>query len=252
MDMRAPIAISYRPKAHDDLPVVVAAIRHHLGDWPIALLTEAHTLPPAAWMESNAIQPITDWCHSPGANKVLRLWEHQAIFARHFERWIWWHDDMLLLRPVADPELEFARPRVRFSQRKRPNRALSTWHCWLWDTLGFFRCQNVPAPNPVLHIPRLIERDALAAIPDTWNRSRLLFEPTYLLWHWHRTGQEAFVDPGVRRAVFAGELPPLADLEGDDCLILNWGRKIDRPSLERSFGSRYPLNFAVEAKGSTH
>ena len=79
-----PIAISYRPKANDYLPVVVAAIRRFLGDWPIVLLTQARHLPPPAWLEAWHVDTITDWAHSDNANKVLRLWEHQEIFAAHF------------------------------------------------------------------------------------------------------------------------------------------------------------------------
>ena len=75
-----PIAISYRPKANDYLPVVVAAIRRFLGDWPIVLLTQARHLPPPAWLEAWHVDTITDWAHSDNANKVLRLWEHQEIF----------------------------------------------------------------------------------------------------------------------------------------------------------------------------
>lgn len=245
---RAPIAISYRPKKTDYLPVVVGAIRRHLGDWPIALLTETEHLPPARWLERNDVQPITDWSHSAKANKVLRLWEHQAVFAQHFERWIWWHDDMVLLRSLADPEATFARPIVARSQRRRPNREMSNWYCWLWDTLTFLRCQNVPAPNPVLHVPRLIRRDALAAIPDHWNRSKLLFEPIYLLWHWHHTGQVPVVEPGVREAVFSGELPSLDQLEADGtALICTFGRKIDQDSARRELGRVYPLDFGLRS-----
>ena len=146
-DGRAPIAISYRPKTQDYLPVVVAAIRRFQGDWPIVLLTEAKDLPPADWLAAWQIDAITDWSHSPDANKVRRLWEHQDIFAAHFERWIWWHDDMLLLRPVQDPVAEFSRPRVRHLSKPRPNKKLANWHTWLWDTLGFFECQSMMRPQ---------------------------------------------------------------------------------------------------------
>ncbi len=247
MISRAPIAISYRPKAQDYLPVVVAAIRRHLGDWPIALLTEKHHLPPENWLAINEIEAITDWQHSPGANKILRLWEHQEIFAAHYERWIWWHDDMLLLRPLADPEAEFARPRVRHGQRKRPNKALNNWHNWLWETLGFFRCLSISAPNPVLHTPRLIERAGLRAIPAQWNRKRLLFEPTYLLWQWHRLGLEPELAEDFRECQFEGEIPPLAELEASEWTIFNWGRQVDHASAEREFGRLYPLDFIVPA-----
>ena len=77
-----PIAISYRPKRHDYLPAVVAAIRRHMGDWPIVLLCEAGHLPPNKWLQRHAIQTITDWEHSPGANKVLRLWERTPVWGR--------------------------------------------------------------------------------------------------------------------------------------------------------------------------
>ncbi len=244
MESRAPIAFSYRPKEEDYLPVVVAAIRRHLGDWPIALLTEESHLPSKKWLENNKIQTITDWEHSPKANKILRLWEHQYIFARHFDRWIWWHDDMLLLKPLADPEAEFGRPLVRHGQRKRPNKELNNWHNWLWDTLGFFRCLSIPAPNPVLHTPRLIERSELESIPAQWNRSRLLFEPTYLLWHWHRSGQRAEVAENYREAVFEGEIPPLATLEAGEHVIFNWGRSIDHAAARREFGAIYPVGFS--------
>lgn len=241
--MKAPIAISYRPKRHDYLPVVVAAIRRHLGDWPVALLTEERDLPPAAWLERNDIRTLTDWQHSPDANKVLRLWEHQAIFARHFERWIWWHDDMLLLHPLEDPVAEFQRPRVRHGPRQRPNRELNNWQGWLWDTLGFFDCQGIAAPNPVLHIPRVIDRAELASIPAAWNRSRLLFEPTYLLWHWHRAGLRYEVDETCRIGVFSGEMPDIASLEQSVHGILTWGRKIDHASARAAFARHYPVDF---------
>jgi hypothetical protein len=238
-----PIAISYRPKEHNYLPVVVAAIRRCLGDRPIVLLTEKKNLPPASWLNANGIQAITDWEHSPRANKILRLWEHQDIFARHFERWIWWHDDMLLLRPVEDPAREFNKPRVAHGMRQRPNRKLARWHGWLWDTLNFFRCQNIAAPNPVLHVPRLVERSYLESIPAEWNRKRLLFEPTYLLWKWHQQGLKGELDTGFRKSVFKGEMPAIAELEAEGFTILNWGRKIDHSSTARAFGERYPLRF---------
>ncbi len=243
MSKNVPIAISYRPKRHDYLPVVVAAVRRHLGDWPIALLTEPQYLPPARWLTALDIQVITDWQHSPGANKVLRLWEHQAIFARHFERWLWWHDDMLLLRPLADPVTELQRPLVRHGPRPRPNRELSNWQGWLWDTLGFFDCQNIPAPNPVLHIPRLIDREALLSIPAHWNRGRLLFEPTYLLWHWHRQKLEFLVDEDYRIGVFDGQMPAIDELERSGSTFLTWGRKIDHDSARSEFARVYPVEF---------
>ncbi len=243
MISRAPIAISYRPKAQDYLPVVVASIRHHLGDWPISLLTESASLPPNKWLENNRIQAITDWEHSAGANKILRLWEHQEIFARHHERWIWWHDDMLLLRQLENPEHEFSRPLVRHGQRKRPNKELNNWHLWLWDTLGFFRCLSVAAPNPVLHTPRLIERACLAEIPAQWNRKRLLFEPTYLLWKWHRRGMRTEIAENFRECCFEGEIPSLQELEATGSTIFNWGRHIDHAAAARVFSRRYPLAF---------
>lgn len=243
MDKRAPIAISYRPKQHDYLPVVVAALRHHLADWPIVLLTEAACLPPRDWLERNAVEAITDWEHSPGANKVLRLWEHQEIFASRFERWIWWHDDMLLLRSPGDPQVAFGRPLIRQRQRARPNRELAKWHRSLWDTLGFFRCLDIHAPNPVLHVPRTIERGVLRSIPREWNRKRLLFEPTYLLWHWHRAGLEPEMAGDFRQCVFEGAVPALEDLERSGATIFNWGRNIDHQSAARELGRRYPLDF---------
>ncbi len=245
-ETRAPIAISYRPKENDYLPVVVASIRRHLGDWPIALLVEEEHLPPPTWLDQNKVQAITDWCHSPRANKVLRLWEHQTVFAHHFDRWIWWHDDMVLLRALDDPEVTFSRPVIARRQRKRPNKEMATWHRWLWDTLMFFRCQNVYAPNPVLHVPRLIQRQALAAIPEQWNRSRLLFEPTYLLWHWHQTQTQPVVAPQVRQAVFTGQLPSLETLESQvEAISLTFGRKIDHDSARRVLGRSYPLDFST-------
>ncbi|MFV8819054.1 hypothetical protein [Haliea sp. E17] len=243
MKSRAPIAISYRPKAQDYLPVVVAAIRRHLGDWPVVLLTGKEHLPPENWIESNKIEAITDWQHSAGANKILRLWEHQEVFAAHFDRWIWWHDDMLLLRPLEAPEAEFARPLVRHGQRKRPNRELNNWHNMLWDTLGFFRCLSIAAPNPVMHTPRLIEREGLQAIPAQWNRSRLLFEPTYLLWQWHRMGQQPEVAEDFRICQFEGDIPPIAELEDSPCTIFNWGRHIDHAAAAGEFGRLYPLDY---------
>jgi len=238
-----PIAISYRPKRHDYLPVVVAAIRRHLGDWPIALLTREETLPPAQWLDSQDIQVITDWCHSADANKVLRLWEHQDVFARHFERWIWWHDDMLILRPLADPVSEFQRPLVRHGPRSRPNRQLSNWHGWLWDTLGFFECQTIPAPNPVLHIPRLIDRAVLQSIPPDWNRNRLLFEPTYLLWHWDQLGLDYQITEDYRIGIFDGQMPSIEELERRGYSLATWGRKIDHEAARASLVRHYPLEF---------
>lgn len=243
VEHRPPIAISYRPKEHDYLPVVVAAIRHHLKDWPIALLTEAQHLPPEPWLERMQIQAITDWRHSPKANKIFRLWEHQYVFAKHFDSWIWWHDDMLLLRDVSDPEQEFSAPLIAHRQRKRPNEQLSNWHNWLWETLSFFRCQNIYAPNPVLHIPRLIRRDLMDSIPDNWNRKRLLFEPTYLLWAWHQTDRQPEVARGYRKSVFTGSIPPLESLQNAGFTIFNWGKKIDHAAASREFGTRYPTSF---------
>lgn len=243
---RPPVAISYRPKEHDYLPVVVAAVRRHLGDWPIVLLTEEANLPPVAWLERNAVQAITDWEHSPGANKILRLWEHQAIFAERLEAWIWWHDDMLLLAAPDDPAAEFDRPLIAHRQRKRPNEAMPNWHNWLWETLAFFRCQTIYAPNPVLHTPRLIERRHLEAIPEHWNRKRLLFEPTYLLWKWHRQGIRPHLGRDFRKCQFKGEIPGIDALESAGHTIFNWGRKIDHEHAAQVFSQYYPLSFATE------
>lgn len=242
-DDRPPIAISYRPKPQDYLPVVVAAIRRFQADWPIVLLTETKDLPPPDWLAAWRIDAITDWSHSPDANKVRRLWEHQDIFAAHYERWIWWHDDMLLLRPVQDPAAEFAKPRVRHFSKPRPNKKLANWHTWLWDTLGFFESQSISAPNPVCHIPRLIERTALRSIPANWNRNRLLFEPTYLLSHWHATGQEIELVGGFIKSVFDGEMPEIDGLGEQQFTLLNWGKKIDHASTQRAFAKHYPLRF---------
>lgn len=238
-----PIAFSYRPKEHDYLPVAVAAIRRHLGDWPIALVTEEANLPPHSWLAANDIEAITDWSHSPGANKVLRLWEHQEILARHFDAWIWWHDDMLLLRHLPDPAATFDQPLVAHRQRKRPNEALNNWQGWLWETLAFFRCQSVYAPNPVLHTPRLIEREHLHSIPANWNRKRLLFEPTYLLWKWHRQGVRPVPAKGFRTCKFSGAVPDIDELANTGHVIFNWGRKVDHDSARASFGAHYPLTF---------
>lgn len=235
-----PIAISYRPKIYDYLPVVVAAIRQHLGDWPIVLLTEAQHLPPAAWLDLNGVKTITDWKHTPRANKVARLWDHQYIFAEHFDSWIWWHDDMLLLRALKDPAAEFSQPLVAHRQRKRPNEALSNWHNWLWETLAFFRCQNIYAPNPVLHTPRTISGALLDSIPANWNRKRLLFEPTYLLWAWHQNGIRPEVARNYRKGVFSGGVPALNSLQSEGYTILNWGKKIDHESAKSEFGKHYP------------
>lgn len=240
---RPPIAISYRPKEHDYLPVVVAAIRRHLGDWPIVLLTGKADLPPQHWLESNAVHTITDWAHSPRANKILRLWEHQAIFAEHLEAWIWWHDDMLLLHTPADPVATFDQPLIAQRQRKRPNEALTNWQNWLWETLGFFRCQNIYAPNPVLHTPRLIERRFLYSIPDNWNRKRLLFEPTYLLWKWHATQTRPQLASSFRKCQFKGDIPDIDNLAAAGYTIFNWGRKIDHAHAAQVFGKHYPLTF---------
>lgn len=238
-----PIAISYRPKNKDYLPVVIAAIRRHLGDWPIVLLTESQHLPPVEWLLRNKIETITDWTHSPRANKVFRLWEHQKIFAERFESWIWWHDDMLLLRAIRDPEAEFARPLVAHLQRKRPNEQLSNWQNWLWETLAFFRCQSIYAPNPVLHTPRLIRRAHFDQIPREWNRKRLLFEPTYLLWTWHQCGVKPELAKGYRKSVFSGEIPPLNNLESEGYTVLNWGKQIDHDAAEREFREHYAIGF---------
>lgn len=240
---KPPIAISYRPKRHDYLPVVVAAIRRHLGDWPIALVTQDSELPPGNWLRRNQIRAITDWRYTEGANKVRRLWDHHEVLARYFERWIWWHDDMLLLRPVADPVEEFSRPLVRQRERARPNRELSNWDGWLWDTLGFFQCQGIAAPNPVLHTPRLIDRAVLATIPGHWARDRLLFEPTYLLWAWHRSGLIPQVAEGYRKGHFKAELASLETLEREGFTVLCWGRKIDHAAARAAFGQHYPLTF---------
>ncbi len=240
---RPPIAISYRPKEHDYLPVVVAAIRRHLGDWPIVLLTEEIHLPPQHWLQENQVLTITDWEHSPGANKILRLWEHQAIFAERLDAWIWWHDDMLLLSSPDDPAAVFDRPLIAHRQRKRPNEAMTNWHNWLWETLAFFRCQSIYAPNPVLHTPRLIERHWLEAIPANWNRKRLLFEPTYLLWKWHRQDIRPQLAHRFRKAQFKGEIPGIDALESTGHNIFNWGRKIDHAHAAKVFSQYYPLSF---------
>ena len=245
MSSNVPIGISYRPKEHDYLPAVVGAIRRHLGDWPIALLTEKQYLPPDAWLRRYKVQTITGWAHTPKANKVLRLWEHHYVFAQHFDRWIWWHDDMLLLRPIDDPAWEFDQPRIAKRQRRRPNEELSNWHNWLWDTLNFFRCQNIYAPNPVLHVPRLIERQVLDSIPENWNRKRLLFEPTYLLWHWHQQGAKPELAKDFRKSVFKGDVPAVDGLADEGYTMLNWGRGINHDSAREQFGRHYPLDFAA-------
>ena len=238
LDPRPPIAISYRPKEQDYLPVVVAAIRRHLGDWPVALLTEEQTLPPRQWLEANAIRPITDWQHSPRAGKVLRLWEHQQVFAQHYESWIWWHDDMLLLHPLENPVATFDAPLIAHRQRKRPNRELRNWENWLWETLAFFRCQSIYAPNPVLHTPRLIRRDLLDSIPANWNR-----KPTYLLWTWHNAGVQPELARNFRKGFFSGEMPSLESLRERGFTIINWGKKIDHAQVMAEFGRHYPVGF---------
>jgi len=240
---RPPIAISYQPKANDYLPVVVAAIRHHLGDWPISLVTQRNELPPKAWLIRNQIHPVTDWSYPDGANKVLRLWEHQAVLSRHYSQWIWWHDDMLLLRPVGDPVKEFSLPLVRKAEAERPGKVLSNWEGWLWDTLSFFQCQGIQAPNPVLHIPRLVDRDTLDSIPANWQRSRLLFEPTYLLWHWHQRKLSPEVARGYRKGEFKGDLTPLPQLREQGYTILCWGKKIDHKAAREELGKHYSLGF---------
>ncbi len=240
---RPPVAISYRPKEQDYLPVVVAAIRHHLGNWPIALLTETQYLPPEAWLKRNEIQTITNWKHSARANKILRLWEHQYIFAEHFESWIWWHDDMLLLRSIEDPEVEFRAPLIAHRQRKRPNKKLNNWQNWLWETLAFFRCQNIYAPNPILHIPRVIRKSSLNSIPENWNRKRLLFEPTYLLWDWHQTGIKPEIAGNYRKGVFSGDIPSIESLQADGYTIFNWGRKVNHQTALFEFEKDYSTKF---------
>lgn len=238
-----PIAISYRPKPNDYLPVVVASIREHLGAWPIVLLTEDQYLPPQDWLDRNSITPITDWSHSARANKVLRLWEHQEVFARDLDAWIWWHDDMLLLKPLENPIATFEKPLIRNRQKKRPNMELGNWDNWLWETLAFFRCQNIYAPNPVLHTPRVIRRKTLRSIPDNWNRKRLLFEPTYLLWAWHQAGATPELARGFRKSCFSGGLPDLDDLQAQGFTILNWGKQIDHENVKRNLAQRYPVTF---------
>ena len=240
---RPPVAISYRPKEHDYLPVVVAAIRRHLGDWPIVLLTEEVHVPPPRWLQENQVQTITDWEHSPGANKILRLWEHQAIFAQRLDAWIWWHDDMLLLAAPDDPVATFDRPLIAHRQRKRPNKAVTNWQGWLWETLAFFRCQTIYAPNPVLHTPRLIERRHLQSIPERWNRKRLLFEPTYLLWKWHCMEVQPKLARDFRKCQFKGKIPELDSLAAAGHTIFNWGRKVDHAHAARVFGRQYPVTF---------
>ncbi len=242
-DNRPPIAISYRPKEDDYLPVVVGAIRQHLGDWPVALLTEQHTLPSRCWLDTHGIAPITDWHHSERAGKVLRLWEHQQVLAQHFDAWIWWHDDMLLLRPLENPVETFDAPLIAHRQRKRPNKELRNWENWLWETLAFFRCQNIYAPNPVLHTPRLIRREILESIPAQWNRKRLLFEPTYLLWAWHNSQIRPELARGFRKSAFSGKIPSLESLRDQGFTIMNWGKKIDHQKAREEFGRHYALDF---------
>ena len=239
----APVAISYRPKQHDYLPVVVASIREHLGSWPIVLLTEEQHKPPQGWLDRHEIDTITDWSHSPRANKVFRLWEHQEIFARRLDAWIWWHDDMLLLRPLEDPVAVFEAPLIRNRQKKRPNEKLGNWDNWLWETLAFFRCQNIYAPNPVLHTPRVIRRDVLQSLPENWNRKRLLFEPTYLLWYWHQSGIRPELAENFRKSCFSGEVPAIEELQERGYTILNWGKQIDHEKVKRYLDYRYPTDF---------
>jgi hypothetical protein len=240
---KAPVCISYQPKQNDYLPVVVAAIRRHLGDWPIVIISERQHRPPSEWLLHNLVETLVDWEHSPGANKVLRFWEHQAILAEKFEKWIWWHDDMLLLKSVPDPAVEFQRPLVHHEPRERPNKKLGNWQRWLWDTLGFFSCQSIAAPNPVLHIPRLIERSVLNSIPATWNRQKLLFEPTYLLWNWHRKNITYEIDEHYRIGVFKGEIPDIEKLAVAGHSFLTWGRNIDHASARAAFSRLYPTEF---------
>lgn len=209
----------------------------------MVLLTEKHHLPPAQWLQEKHIETITDWEHSRDANKVLRIWEHQEILSAHFAQWISWHDDMLLLREVPRPEVEFARPRVRHGPKNRPNKKMSNWHTWLWDTLNFFECMSIPAPNPVLHIPRLIRKDVLQSIPNQWDRRRLLFEPTYHLWHWECSGQAYEETEGFRICVFKGDIPDMNLLLNNDLTILNWGKRIDHEVAQREFAKYYPLHF---------
>ncbi len=240
---RPPIAISYRPKPHDYLPVVVASIREHLGSWPIVLLSEPENLPPQSWLDQNSIAAINDWSHSPRANKILRLWEHQNVFAQHFDAWIWWHDDMMLLRPLEDPVATFEEPLIRHRQKKRPNKELGNWDAWLWETLAFFRCQSIYAPNPVLHTPRVVRKELLQGIPENWNRKRLLFEPTYLLWSWHNAGIRPHLAKDFRKSVFSGEFPVLSDLRQDGYTILNWGKQIDHEAAARYLADLFPTDF---------
>lgn len=252
MSSRAPIAISYKPKDPDYLPLVVASIRQYLPDWPIIIQAEADDMPPADWLDRHNIQPIIRATHPGDANKVIRLWDHQTVFAEHYARWIWWHDDMYLLRAVADPEATFSEPRVRKLEQDRPNKKLNTWHGWLWDTLSFFQCQSVAAPNPVLHVPRLIERDSLTSIPPHWDRSRLLFEPTYLLWHWHQQQLVPFEDPIFRCAIFKDAIPDVSTLTAAGHTILTWGKKIDHASSMKALGGGLTQGFYQTSNANPH
>ncbi|MDZ7783661.1 MAG: hypothetical protein U5K56_12250 [Halioglobus sp.] len=94
-----------------------------------------------------------------------------------------------------------------------------------------------------LHIPCTIERRTLLSIPAEWNRKRLLFEPTYLLWQWHRHGIEPEVASGFRKCVFTGGIPPLDELERSGHTIFNWGRHIDHDVAAREFGRLYASGF---------
>jgi hypothetical protein len=117
------------------------------------------------------------------------------------------------------------------------------WQSRLWETLAFFRCQNIKAPNPILHTPRLIRRTLLHSIPENWNRNRLLFEPTYLLWNWHQAGFQTEIAKNYRKSVFSGDIPSIESLQSDGYTILNWGKKINHQTAQLEFDKFYSTKF---------
>jgi hypothetical protein len=84
-------------------------------------------------------------------------------------------------------------------------------------------------------------------MPANWNRNRLLFEPAYLLSHWHNTAQDVELVAGFRKSIFEGEMPDIDSLGDLEFTILNWGKRIDHASTQRAFARHYPLSFERSA-----
>jgi hypothetical protein len=89
------------------------------------------------------------------------------------------------------------------------------------ETLAFFRCQSIYAPNPQLHTPRLLRKSVLESIPENWHHKRLLYEPTYLLWAWHQAGVHPQIARDYRRGMFKEAAPSLESLQPQGSTIFN-------------------------------